>query len=375
MSDSDVAVIGGGLVGASIAWGLVRKGRRVVLFDEGDAALRASRGNFGLVWVQGKGRGRPEYARWSLRSAKTWTSFAAELGRVSGIDVQHENRGGVVLTLNEAEDSALRELLAGIARAVGESRYEYEFLTRAALEKKLPGLGPGVFGGSYSPHDGHASPLDLLRALHAAFLRGGGRYLPGSPVTEIRDTGGGYRIERGGGGRHGAVECDRVVIAAGLATTRLASKVGLYAPTVPVRGHLLITERTETRLSLPTNLVRQTGEGTLQLGYTAEDAGYDTGVRTELLRDVAWRCRTAFPFLDRLRVLRAWSALRIMTPDGFPIYDESPTHPGVHVAACHSGVTLAAVHATVLPEWILGAPLAPELECFRTGRFDVPKAA
>ncbi len=64
MKTADVIVIGAGLVGVSIAWGVVRSGHKVILLDEGDVAFRASRGNFGLVWVQGKGLVRPDGARW-----------------------------------------------------------------------------------------------------------------------------------------------------------------------------------------------------------------------------------------------------------------------------------------------------------------------
>ena len=60
---ADVIVVGGGLVGAAVAWGLARQKARVVVLDEGDIAFRASRGNFGLVWVQGKGFGMAPYAR------------------------------------------------------------------------------------------------------------------------------------------------------------------------------------------------------------------------------------------------------------------------------------------------------------------------
>src|SRR5215813_9983231 len=73
---ADVAVVGGGLVGASIAWGLARAGQRVVVLDEGEVAYRASRGNFGLVWVQGKGLGMPEYVAWTKRSSDGWKEFA-----------------------------------------------------------------------------------------------------------------------------------------------------------------------------------------------------------------------------------------------------------------------------------------------------------
>ena len=175
MSDFDVAVIGGGLVGASIAYGLVRKGRRVVMLDEGDIALRASRGNFGLIWVQGKGNGRPEYAHWSLRSAGLYAQFAAELLDVTGLDIVHENKGGVLLSLTEEEDHSYRALLAEVSRRLGNLPYEYEFLSRPKLEKLLPGIGPKVVSGSFSPHDGHVNPLILLRALHKGFAVKGGQ--------------------------------------------------------------------------------------------------------------------------------------------------------------------------------------------------------
>ena len=76
--DWDLLVIGGGVVGTSIAYGLAKTGDRVVLLDEGDDAFRAARGNFGLVWVQGKGLGNPDYARWTLRAAAAWKAFGQE---------------------------------------------------------------------------------------------------------------------------------------------------------------------------------------------------------------------------------------------------------------------------------------------------------
>ena len=77
--DIDVAVIGGGLMGSAIAWGLARAGSRTAVLDEGDIAYRASRGNFALVWVQNKGIGMPQYAAWTIRSADAWRGFADTL--------------------------------------------------------------------------------------------------------------------------------------------------------------------------------------------------------------------------------------------------------------------------------------------------------
>ena len=101
--EADVAVVGGGLVGTAVAWGLARLGRRVLVLDEGDVAHRASRGNFALVWVQSKGMGMPRYATWTRLSSDSWVGFAAELARETGVDVRFERPGGFSLALGEAE--------------------------------------------------------------------------------------------------------------------------------------------------------------------------------------------------------------------------------------------------------------------------------
>ena len=78
-----------------------------------------------------------------------------------------------------------------------------------------------------------------------------------------------------------------------------------------------------------------------------------------------------FPHLTGVRLLRSWAALRIMSPDGFPIYQRSPLYQGASFVTCHSGITLAANHATLLPDWILGRNEAPDVTPFSESRFDV----
>ena len=371
MSAAEIIVIGGGLVGVSIAWGIARRGKSTILLDEGDVALRASRGNFGLVWVQGKGLGCPEYAQWSLRSADLWSGFAGELEGQTGVDVGHERPGGVLLNLSDREEEENSRLLAQIRREAGNKPYEYEMMDRAGLSELLPGLGQDVVSGTYSPYDGHANPLYLLRALHAGFKAAGGRYLPGHKVCDLKNAGNGVTVDTASG----TFSAEKVVIAAGLATQELAARVGLTVPMRPLHGQILVTERTKARVPLPTNLVRQTQEGVMMLGYTVDDFGYDTTARADRSRNVALNALRAFPFLRDLRVVRSWAALRIMTDDGFPVYDRSDSHPGVYVATCHSGVTLAAAHATDVAGWVLGDDMPEEFERFSTRRFHVEEVA
>src|SRR5512139_44653 len=103
MPDFDAIVVGGGLVGAAVAYGLARRDRKVVVLDEGDIAFRASRGNFGLVWVQSKGFGAPWYQRWTRGSGGEWPALAQDLGARTGLDLALQQPGGVHLCLSEQE--------------------------------------------------------------------------------------------------------------------------------------------------------------------------------------------------------------------------------------------------------------------------------
>jgi len=367
----DAAVIGGGLVGGAVAYGLAAAGARVVVLDEGDRAFRASRGNFGLVWVQSKGLGMPEYAGWTKRSSDSWGALRDALAAETGIDVAFARPGGFHLCLSEDELAQRAEQLKRLHNQPDMVRYPYEILDRNAVAEALPGIGPEVAGASYCPIDGHANPLRLLRAFHTMFRRRGVDYRPNHGVERIEHAGGGFRIAT----RGGTVAAARVVLAAGIGNARLAPMVGLVAPVRPQRGQILVSERVRPFLRHPLSTIRQTDEGSLMFGDSQEEAGFDDTTGTGVLGTLADRAVRIFPFLRDVRVVRSWAALRVMTRDGFPVYDHSETAPGAFLATCHSGVTLAAAHAYLFAPHVLAGRLPDGFAVFSARRFDVPAAA
>jgi len=364
---ADTIVVGGGLVGAAIAYGIAREGERVVMLDEGDVAFRASRGNFGLVWVQSKGLAMPEYARWTRRSADLWPGFAETIREETGVSTNYYKPGGVHLCLSEEEFEKQSGVIRNMNQVHGAEHYGGQILSRGELDDMLPGLGPDVTGGTYSPHDGHASPLYLMRALHAGFLKAGGSYHANAKAEEIARDGTGFAVTTPSGTFRGG----KVVLAAGLGNRRLGPMVGLDVPVNPLKGQILVTERTQPFLSMPTHVVRQTEEGSVLIGDSHEDEGFDTSSRPRIMAEIAARAIRAFPFLKDLRVVRSWAALRVMSADGFPIYQQSESQPGAFSINCHSGVTLAGAHALALAPMIVAGRLEEELAAFSARRFDV----
>lgn len=370
MDDQGMTVIGGGLVGAAIAYGAARAGVKVRVLDQGDRAFRASRGNFGLVWLSSKGGKMPRYARWSRDAVKLWPSLHKELLDLTGVDSGLQQPGGFWLGFSEAEVTARATLLEKIDREAGD--IPYRMMEPRELRDYLPGIGPAVVGGSFGPLDGHANPLMLLHALHAGLKQKGAEVISGISVGEIRhDSGKGrFEIVAADGQRW---RSGRLVLAAGLGNARLAPQVGLQTPVTTTRGQVLITERLKPFLKYPTNKARQTAEGSVQIGSTTEDVGLDDGTTTDKIEWLARRAVATFPALAQARLVRAWGALRPLTPDGYPIYQASASCPGAFVAICHSGVTLASAHSLVIGPWMAGlTPAPPDFDVFLGDRFADP---
>ncbi len=368
----DITVIGGGVVGLSVAVGLLQKGHRVTVLDGADADFRASQGNFGLVWLQGKGADFAPYANLTSNAVSSWPSFASRLTKLSGIDLALDQSGGVEFFTEQAE---LDDFAAGLKRQQAHlgGQISHEVISGDDLRRSHPDIGPDVVGATFCERDGHVNPLRLLFALRSAFLALGGELRSDSHVMGVAAVaGGGFELSMRDGTSLGA---ERVVLCAGLGTTLLAMQLGFVTRVRPQRGELLITEKLASRLPFLSSTIRQVDEGGVQIGGTKADAGLDDSETLDLMAGLAQHAVKVLPALADVRVIRAWGALRVMSPDGYPVYARSPEHNGAYLVTCHSGVTLAPAHSGILPVWIDNATDAPDLEAFDENRFALSSAA
>ena len=365
----DICVIGGGFMGAAVALGLVKTGVRVLMVDRISTIQKASKANFGLVWSQSKGLGNRDYSRLSVKATLAFKAFAGWLEQESGIDTELRLGAGLVLSIGEAELAARKKLIQQMhheAQQSGEThpsrmvdRYEVQ-----ALVGETP-LGENVSGGSFSPIDGDVNPLLLLRDIRKVFSAGGGHFRQGCSVNAIQPNRGTYVLDT----TQGTVEVPAIVLAAGLGNIELAAMMGKTVPLTPQKGQLLVTERVAPFLAFPMSGIRQTGNGSVMIGYTNEDTGFEVTTTVSGAAQLSRRALQVFPGLGHVRVVRSWGGLRVLTGDGAPIYDKIDQN--AYLLATHSAVTLAAVHASLLPDWILGGPKPDEIQHFKLERFHV----
>src|SRR5439155_4092526 len=267
-NEFDFAVIGGGLVGAAIAWGLARRGRSVAMLDEGDIAFRASRGNFALIWVQSKGGGMSRYALWTRQSSDVWPQLAEAIRIETGLDVCLHQPGGFHLLLSQKEMENRANALKRLHNQPGMVPFEYRMLDHAQTQKMLPQVGPDVIGASFCPLDGHVNALRLLRALHVGFQRHGGRYFSDCAVERIESRGGEFRLHSGSI----EIAAHKIVLAAGLGNAELAPLVGINAPVRPQRGQIIVTEKVAPFMNYVVHTIRQTDEGSVMISDSVEEA-------------------------------------------------------------------------------------------------------
>ena len=333
----DVVIVGGGVTGAAVGYGLAKRGVKTCLVDAVPTFSRASRANMGLIWCQSKALGCPQFVRWGFASSRAYGNLAAELKELSGIDTGYAPTGGIIPCLGEAELEARAQFIEKLRAETEDGTYPASVLSRKELEGMLPKVpfGPEVSGGIWSDMDGYVDPLHLMFAFRKSFVRLGGTLFAGERVSEVKPSGKGYAVVCGGR----TLECGKAVLAAGLGVRKLAAQLGTDIPVFPNKSQVMLLERIPADvLPIPLLGIARTFGGTVMIGAAHENMGMDRRLTPEVLAaNAQWAVRV-WPELERKRILRFWTGLRVWPKDAYPIYDRIPGHENAFVFAMHTAV-------------------------------------
>jgi len=361
---AEVAVIGAGAVGLSIAYWLAKRGRDVVVLDREGPGAGSSTANFGLVWVHSK---EPHtYFELSLRSSQLWPQMVEELGE--DVELRH-GQGGVQLCLTEADMVKAQMMLERQRRSL---LFRGRLLSASEVLELQPGVSRHIAGGTWSPHDADVNPVKWTFALARGCQQRGVKLLTRTEVTGI-ELGEGSHVT-GVLTPQGRIAATRVVNAAGVWADAIAEMVGVKLGLAPERGQLLVTERAPMTCPLPMAWHRQMPNGQYFLGTTFEDVGFDFSTTTAGAREILRRAVAALPAVRGLSIVRQFAGLRPMPKDGLPFLGPVSHVPGFYVAVGHSGNTLSPIHGKIISDLIVDGHTDVPIEDYDPLRYD-PRGA
>ena len=324
-----VVVVGGGVVGLSVAWQAAAAGYRVSLVDPAPATGASHVAGGMLARLAGAWPGEEELLELGSTSLTRWPEFADRLGRASGLPSGLRTEGTLMIGVDGADREELDTVaghLAGLGRSVTR-------LTSRELRKREPSLGPAVRGGLEVPGDLAVDNRLALAALLAAAEAAG--------VEFVRESA--ERVRPGAVElAESAVECDVAVISAGAHSVSLHP--ALTGKIRPVKGEILRLRRRATALPPPTRTVRgpvhgrpcylvPRDDGGVVLGATQHEVGFDTEVTAGGVRDLLADAETVMPGIAEYALVEATAGLRPSTTDNLPVIGW--LEPGVLAATGH----------------------------------------
>lgn len=385
MQDADVIIIGGGIMGCSVAWQLCRRGKKVLVLERKDVASGSAGATDGVVGYHTKKPGAEMDL--AVQSIAMFRKLSEKLGE----DVEFDFTAG---GMQPAEDRMQFELLSGIAEEQRKSGVDIRMISGDEARRLEPNLADDIYGALYCPTSGKINPLKLTNAFAHAAKRLGAVIQTETEVTGLIIREGavhGVHTDRGD------YYSDVIVDAGGSWAGQIAKMAGFDLPVIPRKGQLAVTEpvglflRATVQCALY-NIIKfrpeavrdprakklgaslsigQTANGGLLIGSTREFAGYEKENTFEAIDVMMKRAIRFFPGLENVDVIRFFSGFRPYTPDGMPMLGETAPLHGFYMAAGHEGdgIALSPITGKLIAELITEGKPSYNIDVFSPNRF------
>jgi glycine oxidase len=361
----DILIIGGGIIGGSIAFELARARLRVLLLDRQETGHEASWAAAGLLSASPESPAAIPLVPLARRSLEMYDAFVSAVESASGKAVSYRREGGLHFFFREDAERELNTFVA-LNRGVGVLA---EPVSVNEARKMEPALSPSARAAAWLPEEGWVDNRALTRGVLAAAAGAGAEIRMGAAVKSLLFDSGrctGARTETA------KFEAPSVVVAAGCYSARIEGAES-YAPAHPVRGQMAALKpaaelgravRSERGYLVPRD------DGRILAGSTIENAGFEKRVTPAGLQQILSAALEIMPSLEDAAVVDTWSGLRPDSPDHLPILGPTSV-PGLLVATGHyrNGILLAPVTAKLVAEWILSGKTSFPVEEFSPLRF------
>jgi glycine oxidase len=370
---SDVVIVGGGIIGCSVAYYLSHAGARVTLLERNRLAAGASGVAAGMLAPQVEAPFADAFFELALIGRASHASLAEQLMVEVGLDVEYRKTGILRVARTEAERAELQRLYRWqSARGLAAEWLEPDEL--AECEPLLKGVAAHLLaGGLWLADEAQVRGSRLVQALAMAAGRRGAHTFEGVAAVDVTLRSG--RVS-GVTTSSGAIEADTVVLAAGVWTPDLARRIDLQLPVAPVKGQILSLrgfDRTPRQViwSGECYLVPRP-DGEVVLGATEEEGNFDPRPTLAGVNRLTQAALEVVPASGGLVVEGMWAGLRPAAPDRYPIVGRVSRVEGLMVTTAHyrNGVLLGPLTGQRVADHLVNAGVGlREFEPFGPARF------
>lgn len=370
VSQPDILLIGGGVIGLTTALKLAERNVSVTLLDRSHTGREASWAGAGMLPPGNTVRAVTPEARLRSYSHSLWKQFSAELLERTGIDNGYHICGAMDIFTRECRHEFDEQF-----RQWANDDIRVERLSRHDAELFVADLNPDFDELLFLPDFGQVRNPRHLQALRAACLQRGveiAEHAEGLNLQTIGDRISEVRIS------NRSLHFDKVCVTAGAWSATILQSLGYALPVIPIRGQIV-------QLQLPAQPFRCVIEhgrrylvprrdGLILVGSTEEDAGFVRQTTTEGVSGLLEFAKALVPSLAKAEVVRSWAGLRPGSPDELPLIGAVPGFSNLFIGAGHfrSGLQMSPGTATILADLLLDAAPAISLQGLTPDRFVCP---
>jgi glycine oxidase len=365
---TDVLIVGAGIVGCAIAHELARRGASVRVLDERKIGMGATQASAGVLAPYVEMNEEGPLLTLAVRSLDLFDEFVERVSSESGIAVPYQRTGTLQVATDEADLRALRST----AEVLSRHGVRAELIDDRGVRVEEPSLATDVLGGLLISAHGFVLASELTRAAAAAAVRHGAQLIEQSRVRRITCVNGDMVVETDSG----SIAARTVILAAGSWCGDIEIQgIRARVPVHPVRGQLLHLAWRGTRLRRvvwsPKCYLVPWDDGTVLVGATMEDAGFDERATVAGVRDLLEAACELTPEAWKAGFAGARVGLRPGTSDGLPVIGPSRVVPNLVYATGHfrNGILLAPLTAQLVVDAVLDQDFDPVLAAVSPARF------
>jgi glycine oxidase len=362
-------VIGGGIIGSSVAWRLASEGVQVSVFERGRLGQEASWAAAGLIGPQAEAHEPGAFFDLALAGKRSFDAIVERLTAESGVDPEYDDHG----VLYVAFDDVARARLQSRARWQRAAGGQVDELTPREAFRLAPVLSEKIIFALHMPNNRRVENRKLTLAYINAATHAGAEFREGALIHSIEVSNGratGVRLADGS-----LEEGDVVINAAGAWAGEISGLEEDRIHFYPVRGQILCFEArpglVEPSLFSESGIVVPRRDGRILAGSIFEEAGFNKSVTLDGMERILRAVRAMVPSIASIPFREAWAGLRPASDDLLPVLGPSPTVANVMYAAGHfrSGILLSAVTGEVIADLVKGREPSIDLVAFSAARF------